>query len=55
MNRGTLTGLGLSILGFAGYVAGISVEYPGRAFSITAIVSGIALALIYREPARGEP
>jgi hypothetical protein len=51
MNRATLAGLGLSLVGFAGYVAGVSVAYPGRGFSITALMSGIALAIIFREPA----
>lgn len=50
MNRAALAGLGLSFVGFAGYVGGVYVEYPGRAFSITALMSGIALAIIFREP-----
>lgn len=43
MNRGTLVGVSLSLLGLAGYVAGVVVDYPGRAFSLTAIMVGLVL------------
>jgi len=50
MNRGTLTGVVLCIAGLGGYAVGVSVAYPGRAFSITALITGIALVTIFREP-----
>ncbi len=46
MNRSTISGVALSLVGFIGYVAGIYVAYPGRAFSITAVIVGIALVAI---------
>lgn len=46
MERSTLAGLGLFTVGLVGYVVGVYVAYPGRAFSITAIVVGIALVAI---------
>lgn len=42
-------GSGLFVVGLVGYVVGIYVEYPGRAFSITAIIVGIALVAIARQ------
>ncbi|XVH31524.1 hypothetical protein ACNS7O_14200 [Haloferacaceae archaeon DSL9] len=42
----TLAGIGLFAVGLVGYVVGIYIAYPGRAFSITAIMIGIALAAI---------
>ena len=46
MARQTLIGGGLFTVGLVGYVVGIYVEYPGRAFSVTAIMVGIALVAI---------
>ncbi|WP_224449729.1 hypothetical protein [Haloprofundus salilacus] len=51
MNRRTLAGIGLFVAGLAGYVVGISTAYPGRAFSITAVMLGIALAATGRQSA----
>lgn len=36
-------GLVLTGIGLVGYVAGIQFQYPGRAFTITAIIVGITL------------
>ncbi len=36
-------GLVLTVIGLVGYVAGIQFQYPGRAFSITAMILGITL------------
>lgn len=36
-------GLGLLVLGLAGYLVGIAVPYPGRAFSVTAVMVGSTL------------
>jgi len=44
-----LTGLTLAVAGLVGYVVGIYVAYPGRSFSITVVMVGIALAAIGRE------
>lgn len=43
MNRRILAGLCLFVAGVVGYVVGIYVTYPGRAFSLTAVMIGIAL------------
>jgi len=48
MNRLSLAGIALSVLGIAGYAVGIAVAYPGRAFSVTAIMVGITLFAIRR-------
>lgn len=49
MDRSTPAGIGLFTVGLLGYLAGIYVTYPGRAFSITAIIVGIALVAIARQ------
>lgn len=46
MSRGTALGVGLCVAGLLGYAAGVVVEYPGRAFSLTALMAGIALVTI---------
>jgi len=46
MDRTFLVGAGLSVAGVCGYVVGVLVAYPGRAFSLTAIMLGITLAAI---------
>jgi hypothetical protein len=51
MNTQRVAGIGLAVAGLAGYVAGIYVSYPGRAFSITAVMIGIAVAAISRPAA----
>lgn len=49
MNRATLAGLGLCVVGLFGYTVGVYVTYPGRAFSITAFISGVALVAVFRD------
>ena len=49
MVRRTLLGGGLFLAGLVGYIAGIHVDYPGRAFSVTAIMVGIALVAIAQQ------
>lgn len=44
----------LFLVGIVGYVAGLSVAYPGRAFSVTAVAVGITLAAVGRQ-AGGDP
>lgn len=39
-------GWGLTGIGLVGYLAGIQFQYPGRAFSITAVIIGITLLSI---------
>lgn len=39
-------GLVLTVLGLLGYGAGILAAYPGRAFSVTAVMLGITLLAI---------
>lgn len=51
MNLQRLAGLTVAVAGLVGYVAGIYVAYPGRSFSITVVMVGIAVAAISREQA----
>ena len=51
MERYTIIGLALFIAGIAGYVVGIYVAYPGRAFSVTAVMVGITLFAIAQRSA----
>lgn len=45
------TGLGLFVAGLIGYGAGLFIQYPGRAFSATAVMIGITLfAIGHRTP-----
>jgi len=46
MDRTFILGAGLTALGVGGYVGGLVVSYPGRGFSITAVMVGITLAAI---------
>lgn len=41
-----LAGFGICSAGVVGYVIGVYVPYTGRAFSITALMVGVALAAI---------
>lgn len=45
----TAVGIGLFIAGLVGYIVGIYVAYPGRGFSLTAIMVGIAVIAIARQ------
>ncbi|MFB6195766.1 MAG: hypothetical protein ABEI80_06320 [Haloplanus sp.] len=46
MGRTFLAGVALAAVGIGGYVTGVLVPYPGRSFSLTAIMVGITLAAI---------
>lgn len=46
MNRAIAAGATLSGLGVAGYAAGVWTAYPGRAFSVTALMIGITSLVI---------
>ena len=48
MKPGLAAGLGLTVLGTAGYAAGILSPYPGRSFSLTVLMLGVALAVVGR-------
>lgn len=54
MIRGTVLGAALTVLGVAGYAIGVFVDYPGRAFSLTAVMVGIVLITITRRPTAGD-
>ena len=41
-----LAGAGLILLGVVGYAVGVVAAYPGRAFSVTGVMVGIALIAI---------
>lgn len=48
MNRLLLVGVALLLAGFGGYILGVAIAYPGRSFSVTAIMVGIALIAMNR-------
>lgn len=50
MQRRVLAGWGLLVAGLLGYLVGVYVPYPGRAFSLTAIMVGIVFAAIGGDP-----
>jgi hypothetical protein len=46
MDRTFMIGGSLAVLGVCGYAVGVFVPYPGRGFSLTAVMVGITLAAI---------
>ena len=54
MNRALAAGVALTLVGLVGYVVGIAVAYPGRAFSVTGVMVGITLLAI-GSAAEGQP
>ena len=48
MNRTLGVGIALSVLGVVGYAAGVATAYPGRSFSVTAVMVGLTLVAIGR-------
>jgi len=54
MNTVTGLGLGLSIGGTLGYFVGVATVYPGRAFSVTAVMVGVTLLAVGRSDPAGE-
>lgn len=48
MHRVAALGVVCLLLGMAGYAAGIATAYPGRSFSVTAIMVGIGLVVLGR-------
>lgn len=55
MQRRALAGWVLSLAGLLAYVAGVAVPYPGRAFSLTAVMAGITLVATAGAPTGDEP
>jgi hypothetical protein len=54
MNRTLGAGIALSLAGLAAYAAGVWTPYPGRAFSVTAVMVGLTLVAIGRTDGPGE-
>jgi len=54
MNWAFVLGGLLSVAGTAGYVAGVFVAYPGRAFSITAFITGVTVVAMFRQSGEGD-
>lgn len=48
MNRVSAAGAFLAAAGVGGYGLGVLVEYPGRSFSLTLLMAGIALFAMAR-------
>lgn len=48
MNRVRGAGIVLTVVGLAGYVLGITTDYPGRGFSVTLLMVGITLIAVHR-------
>lgn len=55
MQRTALAGGGLALVGLVGYVVGIVTPYPGRAFSLSAVMVGVTLLVVARGLSGGEP
>lgn len=53
MNAALAAGVALTLVGVAGYLAGLVAPYPGRAFSVTGVMVGITLLAV--GAAGGEP
>lgn len=56
MNRVTAFGVVLTATGLVAYAVGVTAVYPGRAFSVTVVMAGLALATMGRaaDPAEVE-
>lgn len=48
MHTALAVGAGLTLLGLVAYGVGLVTAYPGRAFSLTALMTGITLLAIGR-------
>lgn len=48
MNTTLALGITFTLLGVVGYLVGLTVPYPGRAFSVTGVMVGITLLAIGR-------
>ena len=54
MTLARTAGFGLTILGLLGYSVGVVRAYPGRSFSIAAVMLGLTLLGVHRLDAVGE-
>lgn len=51
MNRVSTAGAVLTTGGLVGYLVGTTVSYPGRAFSVTAVMVGLTMVAVgYSQP-----
>jgi len=50
MQRTLAAGLACCALGLLGYVVGVYYAYPGRAFSVTAVMLGVTLLAVSDGP-----
>ena len=48
MHPAAIAGIVLTFAGVAGYVAGVVVPYPGRSFSLTAVMVGLTVLSVGR-------
>lgn len=55
MNRLLWTGAVALLAGAAGYAVGVFVPYPGRSFSVTAVMVGLALVAVGRTAGEAAP
>ncbi|WP_115865547.1 hypothetical protein [Halorussus litoreus] len=46
MNTASVAGSAFTLAGIAGYAIGVVTPYPGRAFSVTALMIGVTLLAI---------
>lgn len=53
MDRLYLVGAAALVAGGAGYAVGVLTPYPGRSFSVTALMVGIALVVVARTHREG--
>jgi hypothetical protein len=51
MNTVSGSGLVVTVGGVVAYLAGLAVPYPGRAFSLTAVMLGVTLLAVGRSGA----
>lgn len=47
-------GIVLTVAGVVGYAVGTAVAYPGRAFTVAAVMIGLALAAVGTANGRGD-
>ncbi|WP_135830527.1 hypothetical protein [Halorussus halobius] len=55
MNAAFAAGIVLTVAGLAGYAVGVTVAYPGRAFSVTGVMVGVTLLSVGRGSAWADP
>lgn len=56
MDSAFAAGIVLALAGVVGYAVGTAVAYPGRAFTVTAVMVGLTLVAVgHANGRRGEP